>query len=150
MKVLGIHIAKSQLRYAVLEGTKDNPTLIAKDRLITLDPEDVPPLMDWYDTQFSGLLNDHSPDEISYRLTLEPKKAQLFTSSFPLGILNLLAHQRGIPISCYTPKAFVGSKLGLGKKDDVFAHCDHILGNNPPYWDKNQKYAVLAAWFQLP
>ncbi len=42
MKILGIHLAKSQLRYAVLEGTIDSPALVAKDRLVTVDPNNVP------------------------------------------------------------------------------------------------------------
>lgn len=150
MKVLGIHLAKAQLRYAVLEGTKDAPTLIDKDRLITVDPGNVPQLMDWFDTQFRALIDKHSPDRIAYRLTLEPKKEQIFTSEFPLGILNLQAHQRGLPITDFTPQTFVGTKLGLGKKADLFAHCDDVLGQHPPYWDKNQKCAILVAWFELP
>ena len=150
MKTLGIHLAKSQLRYAVMEGTKDSPRLVAKDRLITVDPDNVPALMDWFDTQFRALLDQHTPDSIAYRLTLEPKKEQLFTSEFPLGILNLHAHQRQVPISDYTPQTFVGGRLGLPKKSDLFAHCDNIIGEHPPYWDKNQKLAVLVAWFQLP
>lgn len=115
MKILGIHLAKSQLRYAVLEGTIDSPTLVVKDRLVTVDPNNVPALMDWFDTQFRSLLDQHKPDQIAYRLTLDPKKEQLFTSEFPLGILNLHAHQRGLPIAGYTPQSFVGSKLGLKK-----------------------------------
>jgi Holliday junction resolvasome RuvABC endonuclease subunit len=150
MKILGIHLAKSQLRYAVLEGTADSPTLVAKDRLVTVDPSDVPALMDWFDTQFRALLDQHQPDKISYRLTLDPKKDQLFSSEFPLGILNLLAHQRGLPIVDYTPRSFVGSKLGLKKGTDLIEHCDGVFGKHPPYWDKNQKYAILVAWFELP
>jgi len=52
MKVLGLHIAKEQLRYSVLEGTKATPALLDKDRLLTTDPSDVPELMDWYESQF--------------------------------------------------------------------------------------------------
>jgi hypothetical protein len=150
MKTLGIHIAKSQLRYALLEGTKAKPILLAKKRLITVDPENVPALMDWFDTQFRSILDKLQPDTIGYRLTLEPKKEQLFTSEFPLGILNLLAHQRSIPITPYTAQNFVGSRLGLSKQTDLFSHCDSIFGENPPYWDKNQKCALLTAWFELP
>jgi hypothetical protein len=54
-----------------------------------------------------------------------------------------------LPISDYTPQTFVGTRLGLNKKTDLFMHCDHVIGKHPPYWDKNQKCAVLAAWFQL-
>lgn len=150
MKILGIHIAKSQLRYSVLSGTKDAPELLAKDKLVTVDPRNVPHLMDWYDTQFRALIDQHQPDKIVYRLTLEPKKEQLYTSEFPLGILNLLAFQRRLPIVDYTPQSFKGSKLGLQKDTDIFAHCDTVFGKHPPYWDRNQKHAILVAWFELP
>jgi len=150
MKVLGIHVAKSQFRYAVLEGTKEAPVLVMKDKQTTVDPNDVPALMDWYDTQISAILAAHSPNKIAYRLTLEPKKEQLFTSEFPLGILNLHAHKLGIPIREYVPRSFVATKLGLPKDTDLYAHCDAVIGEHPPYWDTNQKHAVLAAWFELP
>lgn len=149
MKVLGIHILKGQLRFSVLEGTKKNPTLVAKGKMITADPEDAPALMDWYDSQFRQLISSHSPDRLSYRLTLTPNKDQLISSEFPLGILNLIAHQKSLPISNYTAKSFTPSRLGLGKGDDIYAHCDATFGKHPPYWDKNQKHSILAAWFEL-
>lgn len=149
MKALGIHLAKGQLRYAVLDGTASNPTLVAKDRLITTDPGEVPALMDWFDTRFHELLESHRPERVGYRLTLEPKKDQLFSSEFPLGILNLQAFQRGLPIFDYTPGTFVPSRLGEAKDVDLEDLCTSRFGDNPPYWDKNQKYAVLAAWFSM-
>jgi len=150
MKTIGFHLAKEQLRYSVLEGTKIAPKLVTKDRLVTIDPDDVPALMDWFDTQFREILEQHKPERIGYRLTLEPKKEQLFTSEFPYGILNLLAHRNGLPITAYSPQAFVGSKLALAKKADLQEHCDSVFGSHPPYWDKNQKYSLLVAWFELP
>jgi Holliday junction resolvasome RuvABC endonuclease subunit len=149
MRILGIHLAKGQLRYALLEGTKLEPHLVDKGRLVTTDPNLVPELMDWYDSQFRQLLDRLSPNKIAYRLTLSPKKEQLFTSEFPLGILNLLAHQRNLPIIAYTPQAFVPSKLGLKKEADLYQVCDQTFGQQPPHWDKNQKYSILVAWFEL-
>ena len=150
MTVLGVHIATGQLRYSVLEGTKANPVLVSKDKLPTPDPNNPPALMDWYETQFHLILDQSAPDRIAYRLTLAPRKEQLFTSSFPLGILNLLAHQRNLPITSYVSGNFVASRLGLPKGTDIYAHCDTVLGINPPYWDTNQKYSILVAWFELP
>jgi hypothetical protein len=149
MRVLGLHILTGQLRYAVLEGTKNSPTLISKDRLITTDPDNVPELMDWYDTQFRHLINTLRPKRLSYRLTLEPKKDQLFCSEFPYGVLNLIAHQMALPISSYSSKAFTPTRLGLPKGTDLYAHCDAVFGEHPPYWDKNQKNSILVAWFEL-
>ena len=150
MKVIGIHIATGQLRYSVVEGSKASPTLVAKEKLLTTDPKNAPQLMDWYESQFNLFLDQHSPDQIAYRLTLAPRKDQLVTSSFPLGILNLLAHRRNLPITSYVSGNFVASKLGLPKETDIYAQCDHVFGVTPPYWDKNQKYSILVAWFKLP
>ena len=149
MKVLGIYIATGQLRYAVLEGTKETPSLIAKERLLTADPANVVELMAWYESEFVRLLDTYTPDRIACRLTLEPKKEQLFTSCFPFGILYLMARHRKIPVSSYVPQNYVASRLGLPKGTDIYAHCDYVLGSHPPYWDNSQKHAVLAAWFAL-
>ncbi len=150
MRVIGIHIATGQFRYSVLEGTKAAPILISKDRLLTPDPQNAPALMDWYDTQFSLILDQTQPNRIAYRLTLEPTKDQLVTSSFPLGILNLLAHRRTLPITGYVARNYVASRLGLAKGTDIYTYCDSVFGSHPPYWDKNQKHSVIAAWFELP
>jgi hypothetical protein len=123
--------------------------LLEKDKLLTTDPLHVAELMDWYESQFTQLLDQHMPDRISYRLTLAPKKGQLFTSCFPFGILYLLAHHRNIPVSSYVSANYTASRLGLPKGTDIYAHCDHVLGLHPPYWDKTQKHSVLAAWFEL-
>lgn len=149
MAVLGLHLHKGYLRYAVLDGTRQYPVLLTKGRLVTPDPEHVPALMDWYDSQFRQLIVDHQPNHITYRLTLDPDKEQLFFAEFPLGVLNLIVHQQGIPVSCYSSKAFTPSKLGLPRGTDLYNHCDAVFGVNPPYWDNNQKHAVLVAWFEL-
>ncbi len=150
MKVLGIHLAKGQLRYALLDGTKDAPILVEKGRLVTSDPADVPQLMAWYDSHFQELLNRLTPDKIAYRVALSPpKKEQLFTSEFPFGLLNLFAHRAGVPIRPYTPQSFVASKLDLPKGTDLSTACDDAFGLHPPYWDLSQKYSILVAWFEL-
>lgn len=149
MTVLGIHIATNQMRYAVLDGTKAAPQLLGKDRLLTPDPKHVPALMDWFDSQYVRLLDQYTPQRIGCRLTLAPKKGQLFTSCFPFGVLYLLAHKRNIPVTPYVSGNYVASRLNLPKGTDIYTHCDTVFGEHPPYWDDNQKHAVLAAWFEL-
>jgi hypothetical protein len=150
MKILGIHVLSGQLRFGILAGTKTNPILEDKGRLITPAPDDVPALMDWYETQLQLLISNHKPTKIVYRLTLDPKKGQLITSIFPLGILNLLAHKEALEIANHTSRAYTASRLGLPKGTDLYDICDDKFGVSPPYWDKNQKNAILAAWFELP
>lgn len=150
MRSLGIHVATGQCRFGVLDGTSAKPTLVEKGRLVTPGHEDVPALMDWYDTQFRQLVTSHKPDRLAYRLTLDPKKDQLFCSEFPLGVLNLIAHQKSIPIFAYTARSFTAARLGLEKSLNLYNYCDDVFGKHPPHWDDAQKYSLLVAWFELP
>ena len=149
MRVLGLHIFTGELRFSVLKGTRAAPTLIDRGRLLTTQPDDVPALMDWYESQFQQLITTHKPEKLAYRLTLAPKKDQLFSSEFPLGVLNLLAHKKALPIAAYSAQSFKPSKLELAKNVDMYTYCDSVFGKNPPYWDKNQKHSLLVAWFEL-
>jgi len=147
MRVLGLHAHKGDLRWAVIEGTRQSPTRVDHGRFVTPDPTQVPALMDWYESQFSRLIDDFSPEAIAYRLTLNPAKDQLLFAEFPFGVLNLIAHRRSIPISCLTPQSFRPSRLGMPQGTDIYAACDATFGTHPPYWDDNQRHAVLMAWF---
>jgi len=149
VKSLGIALQKNFLRYAVLDGDSGNPTLVEKGRQTTCDPNDIPALMDWYETHFQHLISAHAPDVIGYKLVLEPKIEQQHNLSFPLGILNLLAQKEGIPINEFSQRAITPAKLGLGKTTDLMVLVDETFGEHPPYWDKYQKEAVLVAWFCL-
>ncbi len=150
MRILAFHILTGQLRFAVLEGTKQSPMLLEKGRLVTLETADVGELMNWFETNFDIILNRTNPNKVVYRLTLDPSKDQLINVEFPLGILHLLCYKRHIPTNSYSSLSYVPSKLGLPKGTDLYEYCDNKLGTHPPYWDKNQKNAVLAAWFELP
>lgn len=149
MRALGLHAHKGALRWAVVEGTKALPVRVDHGRLVTPDPTEVPALMDWYESQFVRLIDDYSPDSVAYRLTLEPDKEQLFFAEFPFGVLNLIAHRRGLPIDCLTGRAFTPARLGLPRGTDLHAQCNAVFGQHPPYWDDNQRYALLMAWFQM-
>lgn len=150
MKILGIHLLKGELRYTILKGTKQKPILIDKNRLSTISTSNIPELMDWFETNFNQLIAKLGPEKIAYRLTLNPKKDQLFSTEFPYGILNLICYKQNIPIDFYVPQSFKPSKLNQPKDIDIYSYCDQIFGQHPPYWDKNQKNSLLVAWFELP
>lgn len=149
MKVLGVVLQKNYLRFAVVEGNKNAPILVAKGRQATSDPDDTTGLMDWYETHFEHLITEHEPDAIAYKLTLEPSLEQQHTLAFPMGVLNLLAKKNNIPAFEYSSRGITTAKLGLPKTTDLMNHVDTVFGEHPPYWDKNQKEAVLVAWFSL-
>lgn len=149
MRTMGIALQKNFLRYSIMEGTKENPSLISRGRLTTTDPEEIPQLMDWFETQFMHLINEYKPECIGYKLTLEPSIDQIHTLSFPLGILNLLAYRNGIAVNKFSSKGITPKKLGLPKDTDLYKLVDDKLGTHPPYWDSTQKDSVLVGWFCL-
>lgn len=149
MRVLGLEIIKGQLRYSVLEGTKEEPSLIGKNRIVVPEMESIPELMDWFDSEFDELISKYKPSKIAYRLALEPRKQQMSYLIYPWAILNLKCFEKDLEAKDYIKRNFVPNKFGLGKNIDLYNHCDEIFGINPPYWDKNQKYSLLAAWLEL-
>lgn len=149
MRTMGIALQKNYLRYSVMEGDKNNPSLIDSGRLVTTAPEEISQLMDWFETQFMHLINKYKPERIGYKLTLKPSIDQIHTLSFPLGILNLLAYRNGIAINEFSTQGITPKKLGLSKNTDLHKFVDDKLGKHPPYWDSTQKEAVLVGWFCL-
>jgi len=149
MKVLGINILSGKIYYCVLEGSKSSPSLIEKERVVTLSTTQVPAQMDWFETTLENLINRISPEKIAYRQSLNLNKSQQYNISYPHGILNLLAHKKNIEIQSWVPQNFVASKLGLPKGTNLMDRCDQQFGKNPPYWDTNMKNSVLSAWMAL-
>lgn len=150
MKILGIHLLKGQIRYTLLSGTKEEPILIEKEKVPVISTPDIPELMNWFDSNFREIIEDTKPNRIAYRITLNPKKEQLFNLEFPFGILNLICYQKNIEINSYVSQNYTGKRLGKSRDTDLYELCDTEFGINPPHWDKNQKNSLLIAWFELP
>ena len=149
MKVLGFDLRKGEIRYSLLTGTKPDPILLEKERHSVLVANSTPKLLDWFETTFESILERTQPDKIAYRLSLEPKRAQMEYLIFPYALLNLIAYRQNKDVYEYISQNFTPSKFGLAKGVDVYSHCTDVFGDRPPHWDKNQKYSVLAAWLTL-
>ncbi|MBO2587858.1 hypothetical protein [Shewanella algae] len=149
MKVLGINLETKSFRIAVLEGSKVNPSLIEKEKVVFNSLLSIADLMDWYETTFQEIINRVSPDRISIKLSLNGKKDQISRWYYPLGVLHKIAHEKNVPVNEFIQQNFTASKFDWPKKTDIYKHIDTVLGQHPPHWDKNQKYAVFAAWLAL-
>ena len=150
MKVLGVNLKKGEIRFTVLEGSREKPTLVEKGAHTVITAQSTPHLLDWFETTFEELINRIQPDKIAYKLLLAQKKAQLDYITYPEAILNLLAFKKSLSIKSYTTQNFVPSKFGLPKTVNLHTFCDEVFGKNPPKWDKDQKNSLIAAWLELP
>ena len=148
---IGFNFATSDFRYAVLDGTFDDPNLLEKNKILYPEGMDIVAMTGWFETQIDLILDKYETSNVSYKIPLTLKATKHIQNSiFPLGILNLSCQKKNIPINFYTSQGINGSKFGLPKKTNVYNYTNEILGTHPPYWDNSTKNAVLIAWYNLP
>lgn len=154
MKAIGFELKSEQVRFCVLQGTRNAPTYVIHGIRDFRNPIETSELMNFMRQTFTELFDKYSPDAAGYRLamSIHPsiKKADQYPSLyFSYGIMNLLAHDRRIQTTMFnsnsfTP-AFFGMKSEKGKKPDKNKACDEILGLHPPHWDDSTRLAALSA-----
>ena len=107
-------------------------------------------LMEWFETQLCLIIDKHTPNQISHKISTNLTTLdQIKSSCYPQAILNLIAKKKNININSFSSQGINATKFGQPKKTDVFAYVETIIGTHPPYWDKATKEAVLVAWFNL-
>ena len=150
MIVLGLNFTKNDLRFCVLDGQNNPPTIIEKNKIVYPINIETAELMEWFETQLCLIIDKHTPNQISHKISTNLTTLdQIKSSCYPQAILNLIAKKKNININSFSSQGINATKFGQSKKTDVFAYIDPIIGNHPPYWDKATKEAVLVAWFNL-
>lgn len=149
MKAVGFNFAKNEFSFAVLQKTTNTPTIIEKNKIVLPNLE-IDELMEWFETQISLIIDKHSPDIISHKIsnTLSSLN-QIRRTCYPQGILNLIAKKKGIKINSFSSQGINATKFGEPNKTDVYKYIDSIIGIHKPYWNKAMKDAVLVAWFNI-
>jgi hypothetical protein len=149
MSVIGLNLEKNGFRYTVLDGEKDNPSLVEKQKISINSITDISELMDWYETSFCNLLENHKPLSIGLKIGLNAKKDEIAYWYYPYGLIHNLAFKKGMKITEFVPANFTPSKFGLDKSINIYDYIDKVIGVHNPYWDKSQKYSVLSAWMVM-
>ncbi len=148
MPRLGFNILKGELHYCALDGSRSSPSHIDLG-VHRFDPQQrKPDLANFFKQTFREIVDRTQPTKLAYRLSLEVSKADQFAYlAFPYGILNLLAHERGLPIDEFTMQSF--TKRALGFTGDKFDACCAMITGFPAGAKKDTKTAALAAWMAL-
>ncbi|MBJ8554223.1 MULTISPECIES: hypothetical protein [Acinetobacter] len=149
MATLGISLEKNGLRVIVLDGGKSAPILKYSEKIESRNFSTIPQLMNWYESIFQSLLTKYEPSIVGVKISLNAQKGCIAPWYYPLGLLHYQAFKRDIEIKEFVSMNFTSSKFSLDKSINIYDHVDHIFGEQSPKWDKNQKYAVLAAWMVL-
>lgn len=148
MQATGFNIKKGEIWYCTLEGTRGAPVYRKHDKHRFDAGQPRTDLANYFKQTFSEMIDGATGGRLAYRLSLDAKKAdQVAYLTFPFGILNLIAHERGLEIREYVAQSFSAKALGFA--GDKFEACDTVIANRPSRWDKDAKFAALSAWMAL-
>jgi len=140
----------NDFEYVVLTGTKANPALHSKGKILLPANHDIPQTVAWFETELELLLNSIQPDKVSYRLTVM-KVTNNYVSNVFYGqaILNLQCHKKGIQISHTSPSSITASKFNQPKGTNLSAYIEGLLGKQSAPWDKGIKDTALISLINL-
>ncbi len=146
MTTIAFTFSTNDFQYIVLTGTKLNPVLHAKGKIVLPAKLDIPQTTAWFETELELLLNNIQADKVNYRLTVM-KVTNKYVSNVFYGqaILNLLCHKKGIQISHISPSSITHAKFNQPKGTNLIAYIESLLGKQPAPWDKGIKTTALMA-----
>ena len=148
MRTLGFNLRKGELYFCCLSGSKEQPVYEIHGRHKFEPTQSRPDLSNFFKQTFAEILESQQVDLLSYRLSLDAKSSdQIAYLTFPFGVLNLLAFEKGLPIREYTTQSF--TKKALGFEGDKFKACDDLIKGCPTDWKEPVKLAALSAWMAL-
>ena len=148
MSAVGFNISKDKISYVVILGNRNSCKVLFHSVEKFDSSQPIPEMANYFKEAFAEIITKHKPDRISYRMSLESKKANIPYLYFSYGVLNLLAYEKGIAITQTISQSF--SAKELGHKGDKFTVCDQIIDDIPSSkWNNDHRYAALAAWISL-
>lgn len=152
MKCIGMNFQKGKIRLVHLNKNKGHEIEFEERDTIKIDPElDFCELMDRYKRDFIEIIDHKAPDIIAARQVFDVNDLDgvKFQVS-PVAILGLIAKQKKVPLTIYSPASLRSAgPFGLPKGDKPLAKVDEIFGNHSPNWDDTHRTALLVAWRAL-
>ena len=150
MTTIAFTFSTNDFEYVALTGTKANPVLHSKGKILLPTNHDIPQTVGWFETQLELLLNNIQPEKVSYRLTIMKVTNNYVSNVFyGQGILNLLCHKKRIQISHTSPSSITASKFNQPKGTNLSIYIENLVGKQPSPWDKGIKDTALIALINL-
>lgn len=146
MTTIAFTFSTNDFEYIVLKGTKLNPVLHSKGKIVLPANHDIPQTVAWFETELELLLNNIQPDKVNYRLTVMRVTNNYVSNVFyGQAILNLLCHKKAIQISHISPSSITVTKFNQPKGTNLIVYIESLLGKQPAPWDKGIKMTALMA-----
>jgi hypothetical protein len=150
MLILGIELAKSQVKWTLLEGTVDAPVYLSHGKSNYDLSRQRPALLDELNKIFLELLVQHKPSKVAYRVSKNASSIeQIAYLHYPFGVLLLRCNELKIPTEEFNSSSFTHKRLRFPKGTPKYEACDSKIGSHAPGWDDQQRNSALSAWSAL-
>lgn len=146
MASLGFDLAKSEIRWCVVDGSRSAPVYVEHGIENYVVGDYRGELLEKSSTIFMPLLKRFTPERVGYRLSLDASSAdQIAYLHFPYAMLIVQCADLGLPYIEFNSRSFTAKLLGYDKSLKREEGCDAMLGTHPPNWPK-ARAAAMAAW----
>lgn len=148
--ILGICLEKGGFHYAVLDGTKGNPSIYERAKRVNPEPESYPGSARWFKSSIGQILRDNSIDGTVVKLHFKLANMNaMFTHGLPIGVISLCCAENGIPLSTVSKAKLKGhTAFGLPKGTKAFEWVERFK-DDAPYWTDSCRTAILAGITEL-
>lgn len=149
MKVIALRCSNSDFTYAILEGTRTNPTIIASESISFPKGYEEFSLLYWFYQEIVGIISTHRPTTLVVKAT-EPmvRRSNNLESRIRIeGIALMAAAEAGCASACRKVKATIAKNLGMkGKSKCLETDLDtSLIFGFDSYKEKSQE-SILAGW----
>jgi hypothetical protein len=146
MASLGFDLAKNEIRWCVVDGSREAPTYVEHGVENYAVRDYRGELLEKSAALFMPLLKRFSPERVGYRLSLDASSSdQIAYLHFPYAMLISQCQALGLSVIEFNSRSFTAKLLGYDKSLKREDGCDAKLGTHPPNWAKVRS-AAMAAW----
>lgn len=152
MRILAVRCSNSDFAYAIVDGEKLSPSVVASDVIAFPKGYDDPALFHWFHQEIMALINNYGPDGVAIK-GAEPmvkRSGALETRIRVEGIVLMSAAEAGCGAAQRKVKSTIAKDLGMkgkGKYLETKLDTSPIADFNS-YNSKLQE-AILVGWSSL-
>jgi len=149
MKILAVRCSNTDFAYALIEGSKQSPTIVECDLTVYPKGYEEHSLFHWFHQEIIGLLGRYSPDTLAVKAaeTMVKRSGSLETRIRIEGIALMSAAEVGCTSAHRKVKSTIAKDLGMkGKGKYLETKLDTSPIINFDSYNTKQQESILVGW----
>lgn len=149
MRLLAVRCSNTDFAYAVIEGTKQSPTVVESDLTGYPKGSEEHVLFHWFHQEIMGLIGNHSPDGVAVKAaeTMVKRTRSLEIRIRVEGIALMSAAEAGCDTAHRKVKSTIAKDLGMkGKGKYLETKLDTSPIADFDSYNTKQQEAILVGW----